>query len=716
VISTHRCLVILSSEPNVLQNKLLKKADLEYWRQEFKGITAKDIANRIITHFRPDVDEESDCEQDLARDLLEQESDDEDEPATVSDEQSEIDEDNDVPTKDMVMLDSECQASCLPNSVKYRYSENLPPYWPNPLSDNYQAFFRSFFFGEARDAITHDWKKELDECKSIPASRGCESTCALSVWQAAGYLHAKKVVLVPSIKGCLFYWTPGSGKSIMVALLLDVLFKTDYKVFVVSSPQNTRQNDLECCAKSLLKFSPIFNLGGREPTTDDVNQMRKLLRNRPNGPPIFKKNFMTFRQFGKFCLENGPSCLEKAAVIIDESHLLFDEKKCDKNVMWGTVLETLTQAVDSKVFTFSGTPGKNKKEALLQLELVRHASTRTNHGKLLEESDDWQQRLMDYAAGLVSYVDGTKDLSRYPVNCGVDKVNCEMSFHQLHNFSARCQDQLRGFGAHDLEELFAPIQLGSGEDWKDAVRKARLTQSAGTVFWGGSKVGLSSELWASPGPTVESLIRYAPKFKAVVECLLHPPRTDPLLTKHFIYSSNIGTISHFADTLGELRSESQDEIHLFKQLFAHDFEWASSEELELNLAKPLELDHPQQVLYLVLSGKAEEKKKLKAAFGQITPDGTRYEGLQRADGSPLIQALLGSQECNQGLTFLRLQHIHLMEPNPKGWSEVLCRMRVNHDYYSTEHLCMRRSVNYVFSLSRSYKALVGVFVEIRIKA
>ncbi len=36
-----------------------------------------------------------------------------------------------------------------------------------------------------------------------------------------------------------------------------------------------------------------------------------------------------------------------------------------------------------------------------------------------------------------------------------------------------------------------------------------------------------------------------------------------------------------------------------------------------------------------------------------------------------MQLVLGSRETNQGLTFLRLQYIHLIEPNPKGWSEVV---------------------------------------------
>jgi hypothetical protein len=47
----------------------------------------------------------------------------------------------------------------------------------------------------------------------------------LSLWQAAGYKHAQKVLAQENLKGCLFWWTPGSGKSIMVALLIELLWK-----------------------------------------------------------------------------------------------------------------------------------------------------------------------------------------------------------------------------------------------------------------------------------------------------------------------------------------------------------------------------------------------------------------------------------------------------------------------------------------------------------
>ena len=381
---------------------------MEYWRQEFKGSTAKDIVNRIISRFRPEPNEESESEPDLDRDLRAEDSGDDEEPPMPCEHESEADDDTDFGCReeqrngtnrgvnvgsghntdqcvgsgqtDSYRTDQKQQSqgtnvtdavsstgsiSCLPNSVLYRYGDTLPAYWPEPIADDYQGFFRAFFNGEARDAPGHNWAKELEQCMMVQNSNqgGSDCPCALSVWQAAGYLHARKVVSMPKMKGCLYYWTPGSGKSIMVALLLDVLYTTHYAVYVVSSPQNTKQNDLDCCVKSLLKFSPIFNLGGREPTMEDIKKLRRVLRKRPNGPPILVKNFMTFKQFERYCADKGPDkILERAVVIIDESHLLFDEKKCNKDFIWGTVLETLTRCSDSKVFTFSGTPGNLRRE------------------------------------------------------------------------------------------------------------------------------------------------------------------------------------------------------------------------------------------------------------------------------------------------------------------------------------------------------------------
>ena len=79
------------------------------------------------------------------------------------------------------------------------------------------------------------------------------------------------------------------------------------------------------------------------------------------------------------------------------------------------------------------------------------------------------------------------------------------------------------------------------------------------------------------------------------------------------------------------------------------------------------------IVFISLKGSKDEKRKLMAAFGFVTPDGDRFEGLYRSGSRsvPLVQVMLGARETNQGLTFLRLQHIHIMEPNPNGWGQIV---------------------------------------------
>ena len=124
---------------------MIKRRDLDYWRQEFKGITAKDIVHRIVTRFRPEQAEECDYDQDIVQDLLGQDSDDEDEPLMYAEEyENEEDTTMDFQT-DTVLTDLSGKSTCLPDSVFYKYTKNLPSYWPDPKADDYQAFFRAFF-------------------------------------------------------------------------------------------------------------------------------------------------------------------------------------------------------------------------------------------------------------------------------------------------------------------------------------------------------------------------------------------------------------------------------------------------------------------------------------------------------------------------------------------------------------------------------------------
>jgi hypothetical protein len=617
------------------------------------------------------VGEDSDAEEDS------------DLPATSSFDSERNGEPNDDEEVDEPVFASDAQAnSCLPASVSFQYVQiprgdepdrlqvcvrrPLPDYWPDPRSGNYQAFLRAFFSGQARGAEGHDWSAEMQAMRV--EGDGAGEGSALSVWQAAGYLHAQRVIESRKLPGCLFWWTPGSGKSIMVALLLELLFHTDLDVYVVSTPQNTRNNGLEECVRTLLRFSPVFNLGGREPTDAEVTSMVRAFRARPNGRPIYKKNFMSFRQFDNFCRQDGnQAALNKMAVIFDESHELFNDKMCDRAHMWGDVLERLSRGRGNKVFALSGTPGRNPAEMLLQVELVRRAKYREDHAGLLV-GDAWQRRLAEYCAGIVSFVDGSRDLSRFPADAGVAQIECEMTEWQLHNFSTRCDGHLRYLGFRDFEHVANGL-ANAGTTRKIAVLSARLAQASAGVFWGGSKCGLQNKLETEP--SLESIGLFAPKLRRLVEAILQPDGTPPLETKHFVYSDSGRTMRPLTLALRKVTVDGTTGARPhFKQLVASDFEWGRDG--RLCLARPHQrlLDHPEQLAFVVLVGNAADRRKLLAAFGRITSDGVRHDGLVRPGGAPLVQALLGTQDSNQGLTLLRVQHVHLLEPPPKGWSEV----------------------------------------------
>jgi hypothetical protein len=126
----------------------------------------------------------------------------------------------------------------------------------SPNSERYQDEMKNAFMGEGTIGRDHDWHKVLDQMRRYSGVASHTKHPTLSVWQAAGYKHAQKILNQQDLKGCLYWWTPGSGKSIMVALLIELLSRAGQKIIVVSTPQNKRENGLKQCIRSILQFSP----------------------------------------------------------------------------------------------------------------------------------------------------------------------------------------------------------------------------------------------------------------------------------------------------------------------------------------------------------------------------------------------------------------------------------------------------------------------------
>lgn len=532
---------------------------------------------------------------------------------------------------------------------------------------DYQEMLRDYFTGKIHDQSLNDWTLELASLKRQIRS-GPAPPPSLSIWQAAGYKHAQRILKDTALKGCLFWWSCGSGKSIMVALLIELLahefrHQPNMTIVVVTTAQNVRENGLKENFKSLLKFSPrhaVARPAGAD-LSEDISVLRKKFRQQ-NSAKIRQQDYLSFVQFHSQ-YSTKIDRMKNVCLIIDECHELFNEKLKNRREIYNLVSEA------HKVFTLSGTPWRNYEQMLAQLSLLRTSSSNADLNAKCAGLG-CEERLRAFSAGCVSYVDGSKDLSTHPIDGGWSVERCKMVEAQLFNFSTRCHLQL----SHNTRGVQNPCQLAKlllhgDKNTRDmAYAACRHVQVAAGVHWGSESSGLKRVLHEDP--RLEAVKKLAPKFERLIEAL-QKGRQESLAkcldTKHLVYSAYQSTISHLGITLDNVQGSGGR--HIFKRLLASDFEWKCSGNLEL---KPDIKIEPDVIYFVILKGNAEEKQKLKAAFGFVTPGGERFAGLLRARSHlPLVQVLLGARETNQGLTFLRLQYIHVMEPNPRGWGQIM---------------------------------------------
>jgi hypothetical protein len=148
--------------------------------------------------------------------------------------------------------------------------------------------------------------------------------------------------------------------------------------------------------------------------------------------------------------------------------------------------------------------------------------------------------------------------------------------------------------------------------------------------------------------------KFAPKIKQLCEAVAQTPLD--LHMKHFVYSCYQSTITHLGATFDALR---KDGAHVFQQVKAEDFEWCGKQVALKPSSKAAKLNADScTIVFVILKGNAEEKKLLRAAFGFVTPDGERFEGLQRSTAMPLVQVILGARESNQDNASLPPTHSH----------------------------------------------------------
>jgi hypothetical protein len=155
---------------------------------------------------------------------------------------------------------------------------------------------------------------------------------------------------------------------------------------------------------------------------------------------------------------------------------------------------------------------------------------------------------------------------------------------------------------------------------------------------------------------------------------------DPLEVKHFVYTRRRPPtfMRGFSEALSGIRPVGQDPPFQIFDFNSFDYDMlarvdaVNGDTVGIVKRTPgnvrLKNDvvvQPHALGVLVLTGNALQRTVLKQAFGYH--DGSqRFDGLLREGGMPLVQVMLAFDESNQGITLLRLQFVHFMEPSLAG--------------------------------------------------
>lgn len=701
--------------------------------------------------------------------------------------------------------------SCLPSSISLPYAAldvdavlaahkgtsacaSLLPIGFAPTDAAVQDDVDSFFRDASRG---HDWSSEIDGMRFSSESKPEKD--ALFVWQAAGYLYARYIIENPERRGCLFWWTPGSGKSAMVSLILDALLDADaagrrFQPYVISTKKNIEDigyDKLVGTSKAqgkLLSLCPRFSLfkplhqalQRLDPNNKVLLSWLKRMLNKGfrtdadlGQTKLLKCHFLSFAD-----LLNNPDkyVRENTCFVFDEVHEILNESKLGRGAAAGPgqeradrrgqmvqLLAGLTKLKNVKIFSLSGTPGADPAELLFQMSLLKPADAIVSTEKLLAVADKRLQAayLNEYCRGQLSCVIGSYNRRMFAEERSVEVVDVLLSFEQYCQVAQRYSVALKPKKlARQVVDLDAPILVASTPAG-NALKLEELVMQTGKVanetvarlqtyssFWFGRKLqqtepGRGRGLRHIPdfidsrdgkGFCDTSLFDVAAKVTAFADFALDPwdnaTQYDPLEVKHFVYTRR--RPSTFMVGFGEALSGIREPDVGFRfQLFTFDsFDFDMIARVDAAPGDPAGkvtmspgnvrlkagvVVSPGALGVLVLSGDATQRAVLKLAFGYH--DGSsKHAGLTRKGGKPLVQVMLAFDESNQGITLLRVQFVHFMEPSLSGvqYNEIIqaTGRGLRPDCHSdvAEHLRFVRTKVYV---AKPPQLVLDTFEELR---
>jgi superfamily II DNA or RNA helicase len=242
---------------------------------------------------------------------------------------------------------------------------------------------------------------------------------------------------VTTNRGLLVWHSTGSGKTISSVAIMDSFWDTKKNIVFVSSIEALQSNP---------------------PSTYHFNAEKYFVRFQKKEPDVisdmFKKRkvkFMTFAQLSHFLLISKPlqsvktnedkllhqNYLSNSVIIIDEVQNIFHplpNQKSEHNALKRFLLsDENTTNKNMKVFVLTATPGDSVEETIDLLNIVRDRKRpliKFPDIKNKKEVNDFN----DSINGLVSYLNSSKDISRFPKIIADNHYKIEMEKHHFEKY------------------------------------------------------------------------------------------------------------------------------------------------------------------------------------------------------------------------------------------------------------------------------------------
>ena len=225
---------------------------------------------------------------------------------------------------------------------------------------------------------------------------------------------AKKLLNNQENRGLLCWHSTGSGKTCLATGAMDSFKgkKIIYLTSVDAKKSNPPENFYECASN----FFPEFKKTLDTSKTKDMKSMESA----------FKKNNIHFHSFATLThllgLHRGlkkskENFLQDSLLIIDEIHQIFKplpNQKKEHDALKAFLLDINNEKLKgTKFLILTATPGSNKEDILMLLNMIR----KSNSPEIVLpdlENEEKQQKFSNDIRGLISYYDASLDYTKFP--------------------------------------------------------------------------------------------------------------------------------------------------------------------------------------------------------------------------------------------------------------------------------------------------------------